>query len=90
MSSNPAPQIYRFIIVDAPVEPIELSARFTDAVGKPGHKQQALLHALDLSVRFHHSRVAIYHGDTHVTTIGNRPDSPPSVGTVIASILAHR
>lgn len=90
MSSNPTPQIYRFVIVDAPVTPIELSARFTDAVGKPPHRQQAVLHALDLSVRFSHSRVAIYHGDTKVTTIGRSPLETTTVGTVIASILAHR
>jgi hypothetical protein len=90
MSSNPYPQIYRFVIVDAPPIPIELSARFSDAVGKPGHRQQALLHALDLSVRFNRSRVAIYHGDARVTTVGKSPFETTTVGTVIASILSHR
>lgn len=66
------PQTYRFIIVDAPIFPAELSARFTDELGKPSHRAQAALHALDLSVR-ERSRVTIIDpAGLTISTIGRR------------------
>lgn len=72
MSPHHLPQIYRFILVDAPVLPVELSARFADEIGKPSHRAQAALHALDLSVA-ERSRVTIIGPDGQtISTIGRR------------------
>lgn len=66
------PLTYKFIIVDAPIFPAELSARFADELGKPSTRAQAALHALDLSVK-ERSRVTLIGPDNKViSTIGRK------------------
>jgi hypothetical protein len=64
--------VYVFVVDDAPVLPILSSARFRKELGKPTPREQAFVHALELTVS-ERSRITILdeHGKK-VTTIGRR------------------